>query len=119
MHFEIAVVGIGLAGQEALDLAALRLLVQSFEQFLGIGDDGLVALFLAEFDQLDRFGEVALDAAVAVDGFLKPVALAQDFLRLLRIVPEFLVLGTVVQLGETPVRDVPVKDASSAAQTNS
>jgi len=91
--------------------------VQRLKQLLGVGDDALVALRLAEFDQFDRFGEVALDAAVTVDGFLEPVALAQDLLRPVRIVPEFRVLGTVVQLGETPVRDVPVKDASSAAPT--
>ena len=93
--------------------------MQRFEQFLGVGDDGLVALGFAEFDQFDRFGEVALDAAVAVDRLVEPVALAQDLLRLVRVVPEFRVLGPVVQLGETPVRDVPVKDASSAASTTS
>ena len=37
--------------------------------------------------------------------------------RLVRVVPEPRVLGPVVQLGETPVRGVPVKDASSAAPT--
>jgi hypothetical protein len=117
MDFEIAVIGVGLARQQALDLAARCLLVQRRQQLLGIGDDRRVALRLAEFDQLDRLVKVALDAAVALDRLVEPVALAQDLLRLVRIVPQFRVLGPVVQLGETPVRGVPVKDASSAAPT--
>jgi hypothetical protein len=117
MHFEIAVVGVSLARQQALDLAALRLLVQGGQQFLRVGDDGRVALRIAQLDQLDRIAEVALDAAVAVNGLFEAGALAQDLLRLVRVVPQFRVLGPVVQLGETPVRGVPVKDASSAAPT--
>jgi hypothetical protein len=91
--------------------------VQCRQQLLGVGNDGLVALRLAEFDQLDRFGKVALDAVIALDRLVEPVALAQDLLRFVRVVPQFRVLGPVVQLGETPVRGVPVKDASSAAPT--
>ena len=119
MHFEITVIGVGLARQQALDLAALRLLVQRPQQLLGVGDDRLVALGLAEFDQLDGLGHVALDAAVALNGLFQPCALAQYLLRLGGVVPEFGVLGPVVQLGQTPVREVPVKDASSAAPTTS
>jgi hypothetical protein len=91
--------------------------VQGLQQLFGVRNDRLIALGLAEFDQLDGFGEVALDAVVALNGLFEPVALAQDLLRLVRIVPELRVLGLVVQFGETPVRDVPVKDASSAAPT--
>jgi hypothetical protein len=91
--------------------------MQGLEQHFGVGDDGVIALRLAQFDQLDRVAKVALDAVVAVNSLVEPVALAQDLLRLVRVVPEFRVLGPVVQLGETPVRDVPVKDASSAAPT--
>jgi hypothetical protein len=43
------------------------------------------------------------------------VALAHGALRALRVVPEFRALGLFVQLGETLLRDIDVKDASSAA----
>ena len=119
MHFEIAVIGVGLARQQALDLAPLRLLAQPVERRLGVGDDRLVALGLAELDQLDRVVDLALDAAIAVDRLFEPGALAQQLLRRGRVVPQLRVLGLGVQLGETPVRGVPVKDASSAAPTTS
>ena len=120
MDFEIAVVGVGLARQEALDLAPLRLLVQ-----------GLRAASRRRRRSPDRPRPRRVRSArphsstsrsmrlIALDGLFEPVALAQYLLRLGRIVPELRVLGLVVQLGETPVRDVPVKDASSAAPTTS
>jgi hypothetical protein len=43
------------------------------------------------------------------------VTLAHHALRALRIIPEFWVLGLFVQFGETPLRGIDVKDASSAA----
>ena len=82
-------------------------------------DDGRVAFGLAELDQLDRLIDLALDAAVAVDGAVEAGALAQYLLRLGRIVPQLGVFRLGVQLGKAPVGNVPVKDASSAAPTTS
>ena len=53
VDFEIGVVGVGLARQQRLDLARLDLAGQRADRGLGLGDDRLVALFLAEFDQVD------------------------------------------------------------------
>ena len=50
MHFEIAVIGVGLAGEEALELAPRRLGAQLFERRLGLGDDGGLAFRLAQRD---------------------------------------------------------------------
>jgi hypothetical protein len=119
MDLQIAVVGVRLARQQALDLAAPRLLAQRIEQPLGVVDDRLVPVGIAEADQLDRLVDLALDPFVAVDRPVEPGALAQDLLRLARVVPELRVLRPGVQLGEAPDRDVPVKDASSAAPTTS
>jgi hypothetical protein len=115
MDFKIAIIGVGFARQEALDLALLRLFAQFFEVRLGFGDDRCVALGIAEFDQLDRVVDLALDAAVAFDRPLQAGALAQQGLCRGRIIPELGVFRLGVQLGEAPVGDLPVKDASSAA----
>ena len=117
MHFEIAVVAIGLAREEAFELALRRLGAEPFERRLGLLDDRVVALGLAQLDQLDRLIDLAFDAAIAFDRAVEPGALAQQFLRRLRIVPQRRVLGPFVQFGKTPVGGVPVKDASSAAPT--
>jgi hypothetical protein len=84
------------------------------ERFLSLGDDALVALGLAQLDQPERVVDLALDPAVALDRPLELIALAQSLLRGVRVVPQVGVLGGRVQLGETPVRVIPVKDASSA-----
>ena len=115
MDFEIAVVGVGLARQQAFELAPGGLGAQLFERRLGLGDDPGVALGLAQFDQLDRVRDLALDAAVAADRVVEPGALAQQLLRGAGIVPQARVLGLGVQLGEAPCCGLPVKDASSAA----
>jgi len=117
MHFQIAVVAVGLTRQQAFDLASLRLLMQRREARFGLRDDRPVALGFAQFDQLDRFGDVALNAVVALNGFFEPVALAQYLLRLGGVVPQLRVFRLGVQLGQAAVGDVPVKDASSAAPT--
>ena len=84
---------------------------------LGLGDDRLIALGLAELDQagivLDRLLEIAhqLDAAFEI------LALAHDVLRLLRIVPQSRIFGPGVQFGELLLGVVPVKDASSAVRS--
>jgi hypothetical protein len=119
MSFEVAIVAVGLAGEEAFELALGRLGAQLVERRLGLLDDGLVALRIAELDQLDRVLVVLFDALVAVDQMVEPGALTGDFLRFLGIVPEGRVLDLLVQFGEAPVRDIPVKDASAATRATS
>jgi hypothetical protein len=47
MDFEIAVVGVGLAREQALDLAATRFVAQRVKQRLGVGNHRCVALGLS------------------------------------------------------------------------
>ena len=53
MDFEIAVVGVGLAGQQAFQFQLGGLLLQRQQGVLGVLDDGFVAFGLAHLDQLD------------------------------------------------------------------
>ena len=116
MGFEVAIVGVGLARQQAFELALGGLGAQFFEASLGFGDDAAVALGLAQFDQLDRVPVVLLDALVAADQMVEPVALADQLLRRFGVVPELRVFGLPVQLTEATARGIPVKDASAAAR---
>ncbi len=76
MDLEIAVVGVGFAREQAFELALLRLLAQLFERPLGLGDDSLIALGLAQPDQLDRLLDLAFDPAIALDRPFQPGPLA-------------------------------------------
>jgi hypothetical protein len=117
MDFEVAVTSVGLARQQALDLALARFFAQLFEVLFGFRDDRRIALGVAELDQLNGVIDLALDAAVAVDRAVQAGALAQQRLRRGRIVPQLGVFRLGVQLGEAAVGRLPVKDASSAAPT--
>jgi len=119
MDLEIAIVGVGLARQQAFELAPRRLGTQPLQRRLGLGDDAGLTLGLAELDQLDRLVDLTLDPPVAADRLVEPGTLAQQPLRTRGIVPQVLILGLCVQLGETAGRGLPVKDASSAAPTTS
>jgi hypothetical protein len=115
MDFEIAIVAVGLAREQALELAFLRFVAQFLEIGFRLGDDRPVALGFPELDQPERVIDLALDAAIALDRALEPGAFAQQRLRRGRIVPQLGIFRLGVQLGEAPVGCLPVKDASSAA----
>jgi hypothetical protein len=119
MDLEEAVIGVGLARKEALELASAGLGAKFFEPRLGLGDDRGLAFGLAQLDQLQRLVDLALDAPIALDRLVEPGALAQQLLRGRRILPQARVLSLGVQLGEASGRGLPVKDASSAAPTTS
>jgi hypothetical protein len=59
--------------------------------------------------------EFTLDAAERVELVVERIALAHDPLRTQLIAPQRGILGFLVQLGETALRGIDVKDASSAA----
>ena len=115
MDFEIGVEAVGLAREQGLDLPARGLLLDRLDRVLALGDGGLVALHLAEFDQRRGVLEILLELLDRGDGLVELLTLAHDLLRGLRIVPEVGVLGRGVQLREAFIDGVPVKDASSAA----
>jgi hypothetical protein len=87
MNLEIAVVAVGLARQQAFELAPRRRGAQPFECRLGLGDDDDLAFRLTERDQLDRLAELALDLPATVDRLLQPGPLPQQLLCRRRIVP--------------------------------
>ena len=116
VDFDIGVVGVGLAGQQAFDLPPLRFLGQSAQRFHAIGDHRGVAFGLGQLDQFQRVGNVLFQLAHAFHLRGKLVALTHHLLRGGGIVPEVGVFGLRVQLGQAAFGDIPVKDASSAAR---
>jgi hypothetical protein len=119
MDFEIAVIGVGFARQQAFEFASGRLGAQLLERRLGLGDDCGFALGLAKLDQLEGLFDLALDPPVAADGLVEASALTKQRLRRCGIVPQLRILGLRVQLSEASGRGLPVKDASSAAPATS
>ena len=59
MDLDIGVVGVGLAGEQRLDLALMRLGPELLQRRLGFGDDARIALLLAERNELDIVVELA------------------------------------------------------------
>ena len=53
MNLDIGVILIGFAGKQRLDLARMGFLTELDQRLLGLGDDVLVTLLLAESNQLD------------------------------------------------------------------
>ena len=116
MHFQEGVDGIGLAGQQGLELAPRGFALQLLERGLRIGDDRLILLGLAELDQRDLVVQLLLDPADRLELIVERVALLHDLGGALRIVPQAGVFGELVQLGQTRIGRIEVKDASSAAR---
>ena len=115
MDFEIAVVGVGLAGEQRFQFAPRHFRLQALERGFRLGD-GLVVLFgLAQLDHGELVVELLLDAADGVELVLQRVALAHHALAARLVVPESGVFGLFVQFGEAACRGIDVKDASSAA----
>ncbi len=116
MDLEIAIIGVGLAGEQALELPLGDLGAQGLESGLRFGDDRGVAFCLAELDEAKLIVELALDPTIAVDGAVELVALAQQCLREGGLFPQLGVFRLGVQLVEAAGCVVPVKDASSAGK---
>src|SRR5262245_49741283 len=116
MDLEIAVVGVGLAREQRLELAARDIRAQLLERGLGLRHHLLIALGLAELDHGQLVVELALDAGDRVELILERGALLHYALRALLVVPEIGVFGLAVELVEALARLVEVKDASSAVR---
>jgi hypothetical protein len=116
VDLEVAIVGVGLAGEQAFEFALRGLRMELFERRLGLLDDTVVALGLGQLDELDRVLVALLDAPIAANQVFEPVALADQLLRRRRIVPELGILGPAGQLVKPSGRDIPVKDASAAGR---
>ncbi len=114
VNLDIGVVGIGLAGQQRLDLAApgVRLQgVQLAEPFLS---GSLVAFRLGKLDKRDRIQKFVFEMIERTKPILKCGALAHDVLRGFGIIPKIRIFRLGVQLGKAAGGGIDVKDASSA-----
>ena len=114
VNFKVCVVGVGLAGQERFQLRRVGADLQRRQRRFGLGDDGVVALGLAHFDQLDAVGQFTLDRVDVLDPGFQAVALAHQGLGFFRVVPQFGIFRLGVQFLEFKNGIVVVKDASSA-----
>jgi hypothetical protein len=88
--------------------------LQGAQRSLGIGDDTGVVLGLAKLQQPDLILELAIDATDGGDAVIERIALLHQLAGAAGIVPEIGILGFAVELGESYLRDVEVKDSSSA-----
>src|SRR5437867_829642 len=116
MDLDIAVVAVGLARKQRLELTARDVSAQLLERGLGLRHHLLVALGLAQLDHGELVVELALDTGDRVELVLERGALLHHALRALLVVPEVGVFGLTVELAEALARLVEVKDASSAAR---
>ena len=115
IDFQIRVVGVRFAGQQALDLAALGFLGGLAQRRQSLGHHGRIVVGLRHGDQFERVAHVLFERLHPLDRASDLVALAHQRLRRGGVIPQIGVLGAVVQLREALDGDIPVKDASSAA----
>jgi hypothetical protein len=117
MDLKIGVVGVSLARQQRFELAPRGLRLELLEHALGLGDDALILLGVAELDHRDLIVEVALDPADGVELIVERVALLHHALGAGGIVPQVGVFGLGIELGQARLGGIEVKDASSAVQS--
>ena len=114
MDLDIGVVLIDLAGEQRLDLPALRLIPEASQLTDALGLGLGVGFRLAELDERDRILELGLETRERSKPFFELGALAHDFLRRLGIVPKVRIFGFGVEFREPARGGIDVKDASSA-----
>jgi hypothetical protein len=117
VDLEEAVVGVGLARQQALELEPAEPVPELAQRGLRLGHDLGIALLLGQLGQRLGIGEFLLQLALPVDGGREARALAHDALRALPVIPQFRVGRRLAQLIQACERAVPVKDASSAGRS--
>ena len=111
VDFDVAVVVIGLARQQGLQFHLAGAFLQDANLGLGIVDHALVAFHLAQLDQFEQFGQLALGGAAALDGGIEFSALAHDLLRGGGVVPQVRILGRGIELVEAHQGLVPIEMA--------
>jgi hypothetical protein len=117
VDLHVAVVGIGLARQQAFQLLFGRAGAQALELQFGLADGGLVVLAFAQLEQHQRVVQFLAEICKGRDRVVQRAPLAHHRLRGLRIVPQIRVLGLLVQFLEALLRALRVKDASLAGST--
>jgi hypothetical protein len=113
MDFEIGLVGVGFTRQQRFEFAPRGLGLERLEHRLGLGDDALILLGIAELDHGDLVCEIALDPADGVELIVERVALLHHALGAGDVIPQRRIFGLRAELGRRALA-VEVKDASSA-----
>ena len=111
-----AVVAVGLAGQQRLELEAGEPVPERRQRRLGLGGAVGVVLLLGELGERQAVLELVLEPVLALDRAGQAGALAHQRLGALGLVPELGLLDLGVQLLKASLGGVPVKDASSAGR---
>jgi hypothetical protein len=112
VHLEIAVVAVGLAGQQRFHLGAGDVAAQRFDGAFRLGDDIRVILAFPQFEESGRVIEAGAQGIEGGEAFFQPGALTQDFLRGVGILPKIGVFRLPGQFSEAFGGGVVVKDAS-------
>ena len=114
MDFQITVIAVGLAREQAFQLALGRYPGQGLQRLFGLGLHIRVAFLGGKFQQFAGIRKFAFHPAKTIYGGFQPGALAHDFLGPDLVVPQVGVFGQGVQFGQSFFRRAEVKDASSA-----
>ena len=112
IDLDIAVVGVGLAGQQCRHLVAVGAVGKLGQSGDAVVDQGGVAFRLGHGDQLDRVLQFAFDLAGGADRFFQALALAHDLLRRLGVIPQRRILDLGIELVEPLHRPVPVEESA-------
>jgi hypothetical protein len=112
MDLDVGIVAVGLARQERLDLARVRLLSEAEQSLLRLGNDVVVPLLLAEGDQLDIIVEFAGQTVESGERGFELLALAHQALRAAAVAPKVRRLRLAVERCQPRPGLVGVKDAS-------
>ena len=115
MDLEEAVVAVGLAREQALQLAPLRFLAGLGKRGFRLAVDLLVGLLVGELGEREAVLQLLLQPLVGADRRIEPGTLLHHLARPLGIGPEVGVLGLAVQRLQAVTGAVEVKGASSAA----
>ena len=99
MDLDIGVVGVCFAGEQRLDLALMRFGPELLQRQFGFRDDALIALLLAERNELDIVVELANETREAGERAVELLPLAHDALRARRVVPEIRSFDLAVERG--------------------
>ena len=114
VDLEDRVVLVGFLGEHALDLDLAHAVLEALERLAGFEDDGGVARFVAELEERLRVLDIADELLEALHLPLEPRPLARGRLRALRVVPELGVGCLLVELRDSPLQPIDVKDAPGA-----
>ena len=99
MHFEIRVVGIGLAREQRLELAPRGIGLEPLERLFRLGDGCLILLGFAEFDHGELVVELLLDAPDRFELVFERGALLHHLLGARGVTPEIGIFRGPVEFG--------------------